>query len=179
MTTLSRTSGHGASFSFDDPLACISLAPHAVLRVLFDGRVEALAVGGGCPVPGVKPVVQRLEHVLIAEMPLADDGGRVTLLFQQFRQRPLVGVQPMIVPRKQDASDSHALRDASGHQRGASRRADRGDVEAGELRPFLRHAIEVRRADIRCAVTPEIAVTQIIRQNDDDVRLLRSLGGTG
>ena len=44
--------------------------------------------------------------------------------------------------------------------------------------PSLRHPVDLRRRDILRAVTAEIAVTEIIGQDDDEVRLLRGFGGT-
>ena len=80
MTTLSRTSGHGASFNLR-MLSRVYPSRHT------QSSAYCLMVGSkpwlleaGVPYQVIEPVLERLKHVLIAEMPLADDGGRVTLL---------------------------------------------------------------------------------------------------
>ena len=65
---------------FEDVLARDALAPHAVLRI------------------------EWLEHVLVAEVPFADDGRGVTLFLEQLRQRLFIRVQAVVVARKEDRS---------------------------------------------------------------------------
>src|SRR4030095_7666278 len=56
----------------------------------------------------------------------------------------------------------------------ARRRTDRGGrVEAGETNALGSQAIEVRRANDRVPVTGQIAITEVVSQDDDHVRLAR------
>ena len=87
-----------------------------------------------------------------------------------------VGVQALGVDRPQHravaAADVHvdAARIAAGHQRRAAGRADAaGDVEAGELRPLGGQAIDVRRAVELRAEAADVAVAEVIDEEQDDV----------
>ena len=106
-------------------------------------------------------------------MPLADDGRGVTLRLEQLRQRLFIGIQAVVVSRKQHAANSHALGDAAGHERGARRRTHRGDVARGELCAFASHLVDVRSGDVFRAEAAEVAVAEVIREDDDDVGFLR------
>ena len=104
-------------------------------------------------------------------MPLANGGRRITLTFQQFRQRDLLRVQPVVVPRKHDTADTDASRMASGHQRGSSRRTDGRNIEAAELRSLSRHAINIRRRNVFGPKARQIAIAKIVRKDHDDIGL--------
>ena len=59
----------------------------------------------------------------------------------------------------------------AGEERGAARRADFGaGIEIGEPHALGCHAINIRRADRRAAIAPEITVTLVVGKNDNDVR---------
>jgi len=63
------------------------------------------------------------------------------------------------------------------HQGCPARRADRGAAVAlGEPRAFLRHAVEVRRLDQLLSVATEVALREVVAQDEDDVRFT-GLGG--
>ncbi len=42
-------------------------------------------------------------------------------------------------------------------------------IKIGEAQAFRRHAIQIRRANARMTITAQIAVAQIVGENDDDV----------
>src|SRR6476646_49854 len=67
----------------------------------------------------------------------------------------------------------------SRHQHTTRRRAyGRSCIKLRETHPLARHPIEVRRLYEFLAETPYLAVTQIIRENENDVRFCRrSLSG--
>ena len=46
-----------------------------------------------------------------------------------------------------------------------------------ETSPFLRQPINIRRLQFRCAITPQVAVTEIIGVDEDDIWFARGPGG--
>ena len=66
---------------------------------------------------------------------------------------------------------------AARQQRRARSRADGGrDVEVREASPFRRHVIEVRRGVAFLPEAADVAITEVVAENDDDVRLLGAEG---
>ena len=114
----------------------------------------------------------------VAEVPLADHAGRVAARLQQLGERDLVERQALGRAVAQhlrrraagDAVHAAADRQPAGQQRRPARRAHRLDVEAGPLLPRRRHRVEARRAVVRAAEGAEIAVAQVVGEDDDDVR---------
>lgn len=114
----------------------------------------------------------------MAEMPFADERCCVVGL-QRFSDGDLGQRQAVLVVGLDDRiAKAGADGVAAGHQPGARGRADvGGGVKGRELRAFLRHAIEIGRADQFRAVGAEIAIAQIVGEDDDDVGLAaRRLG---
>ena len=58
---------------------------------------------------------------------------------------------------------------SAGHQRRARRRARRADVEIGETQALLEKRVGSRRVDDRIAKTGIVAITDVIRHDDDDI----------
>ena len=118
-----------------------------------------------------------------AQMPLADGPGGVAAFLEQFGQRHFAVRQ---MPRRAIAQHAklfvaHAAADRipSGQQRRAAGRADFGRrVEIGEPHPLGRHAIQVRRADAGMPVAAQIAVAQVVGQDENDVRMF-GIGRSG
>ena len=75
----------------------------------------------------------------------------------------------------------HPPRVAAGHDARARRRADAaGDVEIGEPHPLLGHPVDVGRAVELRAITANVAVPQIVADDEDEVgRLLRGAARLG
>ena len=130
------------------------------------------------------------EKLLAAEMPFARVHRGVTSGLEHlgqrgFFKRELLGVGcgqqlrralPLVRLRGADVI-RHAcpLRPASGEQRCARGRTHRaGRIRLRELHPLLRHAVEMRRVVERAAVAPEVALAQIVGEEDDDVGPLGS-----
>ena len=138
--------------------------PHVVRVRQPEPRVEALRIGrnGGrwprCHLPTI--------------------AGRVAPRLQQLGDRDLVERQALrgVVAKHLrraaagDAVHAAADRQAAGEQRRPARRAHRLDVEAGPLLPLGGHRVEPRRADVRAAERAEVAVAQVVGEDDDDVR---------
>ena len=59
--------------------------------------------------------------------------------------------------------------------RDSRRRAKRQRVAVLEPHSARRELIEVRRLEVHCAVTAEVPMAEIIRHDEDDVRLLRGV----
>jgi len=68
-------------------------------------------------------------------------------------------------------ADLEAILISPGGERGARRRADRRvRVALGEHQSFQREPIDVRRRVVALAVAADVAVAQVVRQDEDDVR---------
>lgn len=66
----------------------------------------------------------------------------------------------------------------AGHQRAARRRAyGIAGIMAGEAYAFGGHAVQARRLDLLLAETAQIAVSQIVGQDEDNVWLAFWIGG--
>ena len=91
--------------------------------------------------------------------------------------RRLAGVDAVICLRPERAVNADAIRVAAGEQRGARRRTDSlRHMKIGELRALAREPIDVGRRVAFGAKDPEIAVTLVIGEHDDDVG--QAIGGT-
>ena len=111
---------------------------------------------------------------LVAEVPFSDDAGRVADLLQRLGQGDLGGRQTVVrvleehplAPAEHPAPQVYA----PGQQGRPARRADRGlRVEAGPALALGGHAVEVGRADRRVPVGAEVAVAEVVGEDDDDV----------
>ena len=129
----------------------------------------------------VVAALDRAEVRQEAEMPLADQRGAIARLPEQRRQRGMARRQADIPGRRRIdrllEPDRQPVLIAAGDQRRARRRADgRIGVGLGEPHPFQREAVDVRRRVVELAVATHIRVAEIVRQDEDDVRLA-GLGG--
>jgi hypothetical protein len=104
-----------------------------------------------------------------SEVPLADAHGAVAGALEHVGEGRLVETEAIRVLREEDARDADARGVAAGQERGARRRTDgvRG-AEIGEAHALGGHAVEVGGADAR-AVAAEIAVAEIVAEDEDDV----------
>src|SRR5581483_11166299 len=90
-------------------------------------------------------------------------------------ERAFGGMDAGGVAGEEDLRDADALRIAAGHERRPRRRADRRAVEARELHPLARHPLEVRRLLLRRPERADVAVAEVVEEQNDEVRL----GGIG
>jgi hypothetical protein len=108
------------------------------------------------------------------EVPLADEAGAITGRLEQTRQQHGVGrqVAPTVFGVSTDHSgDADGVGILSREQRGARRRADRAvRVKVVEPHPVADQCVDVGRFEVGRAVAGEIAVAQIVDEDDDDVR---------
>ena len=116
----------------------------------------------------------------MSQVPLADTGRRVSGRLQGFRQRDFTRRQPAGRTRTEHARQPGARRKTAGHQSYATRGADRGRrVELGEAHALQSHAVKVRRADGGVTVTTQVAIAEVIGEDDDKVRFIGFSGTEG
>ena len=134
------------------------------------------------PKVGVEALFRRQIVRQMAQMPFADHRGRITLGLEDFGN----GDFRRWKPAQRSLAENPwprchcpaAHRMPARHQRRAAGRADRGSTI--ETRPALalgRHSVKMRRRDGRVSVTAQIAVPQIVGEDDDNIRRLPTVRG--
>ncbi len=114
---------------------------------------------------------RRPERRDVPEMPLADERSRIFGL-QRLGDRHLGLRQSASVIRENDLiAKPGANRITARQQSGARRRAEvRGGIKVGEQRALPHHPVEVRGAHALAPHRGDVAVTEVVAQNDDEVR---------
>ena len=120
---------------------------------------------------------RRKELGLVTQVPFANDRSRVSALPEQFGDRDLVRMQSVWRDRPQHVLvarvvvQADPLRVATGQETRARGRADaRCRVEMGQLATLAGHPVEVRRAVQLRAKGLGVSVTEVVAENDDEVR---------
>ncbi len=142
--------------------------------------------------PVVESVVFHIRDVLVAclvslhlhfdegVVPLADDGGLVAVFSKKLRDRDFGFWEVGQVARTStdEAVNPVAVRHSSGHGRGAGRRADLGGgIEVSENGAAFGEFVKMRSLDLWVTGESEVAVTQIVGDDGDDVCLFSSQDG--
>ena len=133
--------------------------------------------GDGWRVATVDRLAAEDSPAAAAEMPLAEERGAVTGGLQRPRQRGGAGIQPVRHPAARVVAQPGEVRIAvpargvlAGHRRDARGRADgMRRVELQEPRAVGGQPVEMRRPDSRVAVAAEIAVAEVVGQNEEEV----------
>ena len=138
------------------------------------GMLGPHVVGIGQPKILVEAVLERQEFGMVSQVPLAEDGRRVSLLSAEFSQGHFVGVNAHFGGRSECAGNADPSVIAAGHQTGSRRRADgRRDDEVGETHSIAGHLIEMRCRIVLRAERTNVRVAHVVNEDDDDV------GGVG
>ena len=130
--------------------------------------VEALHVGHE-----LGPIGPRARSALPrsapGHVPFADKPADITAFRQDFRYRPFLGVKHGVRAfRVARLGEPNGI--AAGKQRRPGRPAYILGVEASQPHPLVRHAINIRRANMPVAVAGEIAVAEIVGEDHDKIR---------
>ena len=156
----------------DDPRI---LDPWQGRNILHHGMVAAVVIRVWNANEVIEPVPGRVELGAVPEVPLSVHGGCVTSSSADLRQQQLAVRDPLVAGMVERPGEPHSLSVAAGHERRAGRGADRlRDIEVGEPHPFLRHAVEMRRANIFRAEAADIPVPQVVREQQHDIRRRRN-----
>ena len=144
---------------------------HVVLKVDARGKVTVLVVQ---PVGVVEPVLQRFP----VEVPLARMICAVTERPEEVRQqaRPTLSHAGGAAAQAGQRVAVNLLRVIAGQQRRARRPATRGIVKLREAQAAFRQRVEIGRMNLATVAT-EIRVTEVVGQDEQDVRSPRSFGG--
>ena len=117
-------------------------------------------------------------------MPFAENSRGIALRLQRLGKRKRVERQaPALAGAAAEGAlelPAEAVLVQSGEQRGAGRRAHRPvAVVIREAHPLGREPVDIRRAIARAAIATQIAVAEVVRENDDEVgtRARRGRGG--
>ena len=108
---------------------------------------------------------QAVQRLAPAHVPLSDRGGSVARVPEHLGHRDLVG------PHRPTAANPPRI--SPGHQRTSRRAANGLGVEAGESGPLARHPIQARRAVSRGSIGDEVAVADIVKEDDHEIRARR------
>ena len=143
------------------------------------GGVEGtVVVGVGDAEPLVEAAARGEKLRMMAEVPLAENRSRVTAVFEDLREEFFLGVKTGGARVVEGATHADAVGVATRHECGARGGADGlGHVETGEARALSGEAIDVRRLDILGSVAAEVAVAEVIGEDENNVWWRR--GGRG
>ena len=109
-------------------------------------------------------------RIVETERPLADGSGRVTGLLQHLRHRHIFRLQRVSLI----AANARVARVLAGHEGRTRRRADSGTgIALRETNAVRRQLVDVRCLNFLLPVATDIAVAQIVRENENDVRRTR------
>src|SRR5579872_3546003 len=127
---------------------------------------------------------------LAPQVPFADECRGVSVRLQYFRQgdffqwefiadfrwrEPLIGA---IAAAWDPVGDVHPLRILAGENAGPRRRANRArGIIIREANALVRHLVDVRRLVKRAAIATEIALSEIIDEDEDDIGLVGGKSG--
>src|SRR5207245_2708757 len=122
-----------------------------------------------------EPAVERVELFLLTLVPLADQGGRVAGGLKAGGDRRLGDRQALAGAAEGDDGRVELVAEpllvSAGEEPGPRRRADRaGDVTALAANAGIREGVEVRRGHLRAAVEADVAIAEVVGEEDDDVR---------
>ena len=119
----------------------------------------------------VEAAIQRMMPLRLAEVPLSDQPGGVAGALEHVGQSPLVRRESDLgVPARGVELVSEAGLVPAGVEAGPRRAADgRGHVPVGQPDAATREGVEVRRSNRPGTERAEVAVAQVVRQDDHDV----------
>ncbi len=107
----------------------------------------------------------------MAEVPLADTGGRVTLSLKHIRNGYLFGAQADFVFWEKYIRDANSRRITASQQRRTRGRADRCcRIEISKLHSLLRHPVEIGRFYVWRAKATNVLITLVIGEDNNEVR---------
>ena len=134
-----------------------------------------LVVGARDAVPLVESLVRGKPRFRAAEMPFAPHAGGVALRRQQLRNGDLPQRQSVRPATDRDFIGPGADGEAAGHEGRPRGRALRLDVEIEQAHAFAGERVDARgggAAKNAAAVGAEFAIAEVVREHEDDVRLL-------
>ena len=135
------------------------------------------------------------DRTLVTAGPLAEHAGRVAVALHNLRKDDVVGVIGLLsrdgilpvlpihhlaAPILAVAADMPVARVLPGHQRrprGGTHRTS--GIGLREEHPLAGHAVEVGRLDVFLPVTSQIAVSHVVAQDENDIRLCIFFRRTG
>ena len=123
----------------------------------------------------VEALRERAERRVPPEVPFADARRRIAAPAQQFRTGNLGGGEAVVFGGKQHVRQSGACGQPAREQSRARRAAKRRcRIRIREAQALARHLVEARGGDRGRAVAPEIAVAEVVGEDNDDVRIRRA-----
>ena len=118
----------------------------------------------------VEPVLHGKELLEVPEVPFPVAGGSVSLLLADLGDRDLLRVNADCGLGTEGTQDAHPYVVAAREQPGPRGRAHGlRHVEVGEFPAFLGHAVEVRGGVALGPEGPDVGVSHIVHEHDDDV----------
>ena len=113
--------------------------------------------------------------VVVAQAPLADTGGGIAGRLEEFGHGHAIGFEPLALPHRGGVTDVQAR-----HQREPRRGAHgRASVMLREADALGSQAVEAGRLQALLAVAAEVAVAEVVGQDEDDVRFACGPGSGG
>ena len=116
----------------------------------------------------VEAAIFRAVRVGEAQVPLAEDAGRVSVLLKDIRQGGPIPMHDRPAGNGGENSGTHRVLTCQDHR--ATRGAIRWRVEVGEFDALFREAVDVRGHDLCVPVAAHFVVTLVVREDVDHVR---------
>ena len=116
----------------------------------------------------IETTTLRLVSVLVAQVPLAEDGRLVARIAQHLRQRDRVERHPLALEDR--VSDPVAHRVPPRHHRRPRGRACRADQEPVEPQARVVQPVQIRGSEPWVPVASDLAITLVVRHHQEDVR---------
>ena len=115
----------------------------------------------------VEALIDRSHRIAVAQVPFAENTGRVPCRPQKLGDRDLCRIHHR--PALKRVEHARAVVVAPGHQACTRRGTDRADVKVGHPGTACRHGVDVGRLEHRIAHAAQITVPLIVRHDQHDV----------
>ena len=125
----------------------------------------------------LKAAVLRAIRKIIAQVPLAEHGGAIAAIAHNLANGYLIIAQHRA--SHDGVQHASAIGPMPSDQSRPSRRTRRRHMVISKPHTLRMQLVEMRRLEHRIPVTRQVAVALVIRDDENDIRPLRRLGGKG
>ena len=125
----------------------------------------------------LKSLVNRPHRCVVSQVPLAEDPCPIAGRSKHLSERDFVRIQER--PAQVRVDHARPVVVSPGEQAGARRCADRRNIKVLEPYTLPGKLVEVRRLDLRVAMSPQVAKPLVVAHDDEHIRLPLRRRGRG